>query len=81
MMVTASFKISVPQNAIDIELCLRITRQIPKGSLRDNDTRSFEKAVLKLGLEISCTRFTVLLTENFSSESWQNGGVLCGNVS
>ena len=46
----------------------------------NNDTRSLDKAMLKLGKKISCARSTVLLTMNLSFDSSQNGGVVCRNV-
>ena len=46
----------------------------------NNDTRSFGKAMLKLSPKISRARSTVLLTENLSFDSSQNGGVVCLNV-
>ena len=46
----------------------------------NNDTRSFDKAIIELTKNISCARSNVLLTMNLSFDSSQNGGVVCRDV-
>ena len=60
---------------------------MPISSLREwslntanNDTRSFDIAMLELCKKNSCARSTVLLAMNFSFDSSQNGGVVCRDV-
>jgi hypothetical protein len=53
---------------------------MPAHNTANNDTRSFDMAMLKLGKKISCARSTVLLTMNLSFDSSQNGGVVCRDV-
>jgi hypothetical protein len=46
----------------------------------NNDTRLFDRAMLKLGKEINCARSTVALRGEFVFHSLRHGSVVCRDV-
>ncbi len=70
-----------PSNVVEAALASRFnTSRQTAHNTANNDTRFFDKSMLKLGKKISCARSTVLLTMNLLFDSSQNGGVVCRDV-